>query len=554
MKKSIIIITFICLILSSLISTAQSWHTYFGDTLHINNDPCPGHCPYVDVLYVDHDTIFMTGAFSHAGELGLWCLGKWNNFNWYNIGIIDSWGNGPMYCSIRYENKLWVGGSNSWYPNNMTDLSFLSCWDGSSWTGPYTTKPNGNVYDLIEHNDTLFACGDFYEIDGVGGGATVKAYYDGTWISIGHVEVAHGMAFEVFNNELLLGTRYTGIYKRVGMSSWPSFQGSPIGSVTSLIVDTTNNQLYIGGAFHYVDNTIYSKGVAMFDSFKWHSVNNGVYGINPKAMTMYRGDLYVGGLFDTTVNGLTVNHIARWDGYNWHSLGNGTNASVNALAVFQDTLIVGGWFYEVGDSQRALAIAKWYMPDYGSHLPQGCDYLRPIVYAYEEFGTAKDTFYLTDGEAEVKFYNNNAYVDSWEWDFTSTSSVTIPPSTERNPVVTFTEVGEYNVQVTVTQEGCTKTANRTIYIQLGSEIQNLEEPEMQLYPNPTNNDFTVKVFLASYKNVEFKITGINGEQKENIKITGETTVISTKGWKAGVYVCNLFVDGKLVKVEKVVFE
>jgi len=547
MKKTIIIITIICLILSSLITNAQSWHTYFGDTLH-NNDICPNNCPSVEGILVDEDSLFIIGSYGYANELLLRGISKWHNYQWYNLGI--TYTNDDMKCLIKYEDKLWVGGWTGWYPNWIDSISALSCWDGNSWTGPYTTKPNGNVYDLIEHNDTLFACGDFYEIDGVGGGATVKAYYDGTWISIGHVEVAHGMALEVFNNELLLGTRYTGIYKRVGMSSWPSFHGSPIGSVTAMTVDTINNLLYIGGAFYYVDDTIYSMCVAMFDSFKWHSLDNGVYGdVNSKAMAIYRGDLYVGGIFDTTVNGLTVNHIARWDGYNWHSLGNGTNGSVNALAVFQDTLIVGGWFYEVGDSQRALAIAKWYMPNHGSHLPQGCDYLRPIVYAYEEFGTAKDTFYLNNGEAEVKFYNNNAYADSWEWDFSGLGTADI-----KDPIFIFTEQGEYNIQVTVTQDGCTKSANRTIYIQLGSEIQNFEEPEMQLYPNPTNNDFTVKIFLASYKNVEFKISGINGELKEQIKITGETTVISTKGWKPGIYVCNLFVNNKLYKTEKLVLE
>jgi hypothetical protein len=283
----------------------------------------------------------------------------------------------------------------------------------------------------------------------------------------------------------------------------------------------------------------------MWDSFRWHSLDSGMStgDVNYKAMSIYRGDLYLGGLFTHTAKGLQVNHIARWDGYNWHSLGNGTNASVSALAVFKDTLIVGGGFYEVGDSQRALAIAKWYMPD------NGCDYLRPIVYAYTDFGTAKDTFYLDGGEAEVKFYNNNAYADSWEWDFAGLGTASV-----KDPIHIFTEPGEYNIQVTVTQDGCIKTASHTINIQLGSEIPKPEIPEMQLYPNPTNNDFTVKIFLASYKNVELKITGISGEQKAIVKIAGETTVIPTKGWKAGVYVCNLFVDGKLVKTSRLVFK
>ncbi|HNQ67804.1 MAG TPA: T9SS type A sorting domain-containing protein [Bacteroidales bacterium] len=543
MKKTLVFAGIITLLLLNLNLRGQTWHTYFGDTLRFSGGTCPDHCPYVDVLYVDHDTLFMSGVFTYAGDLFLKHIAKWHDYQWFNLGI--TYTNDDMYCMIKYDNKLWVGGHSGWYPNWDFDISFLSCWDGNSWFGPYTTKPNGAVFDLIEHNDTLFACGRFTRIDDIYG-ISVKAYFDGQWIAIGSVNVDQGSSLEVYNNELLLGTSYTGLYKRSGFASWTSFPGGPFGIVNAMTVDTINNLLYIGGVFDYVADTIFSHNIAMWDSFRWHSLDSGMStgDVNYKAMSIYRGDLYLGGNFTHTAKGLQVNHIARWDGYNWHSLSNGTNGWVYALTVFKDTLIVGGNFYEVGNSKRALAIAKWHMP-----VPHNCDYLRPIVYAYEEFGTAKDTFYLDGGEAEVKFYNNNAYADTWDWDFAGLGTASV-----KDPIYIFTEPGEYNIQVTVTQDGCIKTASRTIYIQLGSEIQKSETPEMQLYPNPTNNNFTVKLYLASYKNVEFKIVGTNGELKEQIKITGETTVISTKGWSHGVYVCNLFVEGKLIKVEKLVFE
>ncbi|MDD4236640.1 MAG: T9SS type A sorting domain-containing protein [Bacteroidales bacterium] len=543
MRKALVLAGILSLLLFNLNLSGQTWHTYFGDTLH-NNDVCPNNCPYIEGFLVDGDSLFIIGPYGYAGELLLRGISKWHNYQWYNLGI--TYTNDDMHCLIKYDDKLWVGGHSGWYPNWNFDISFLSCWDGNSWTGPYTTKPNGAVFDLIEHNDTLYACGRFSEIDEVYG-LTVKAYYDGEWINIGSLNVNQGSSLEVFNDELLLGTQFTGIYKHTGTTTWTHLQGSPDGYINAMTVDTINNQLYIGGSFYYVDDTILAVCVAMFDSFKWHSLDNGVYGdVYFKAMAMYRGDLYIGGVFDTTVNGLTVNHIARWDGYNWHSLGNGANGSARALTVFKDTLIVGGGFYEVGDSQRALGIAKWHMPD------NGCDYLRPLIYAYENFGNAKDTFYLNNGEAEVKFYNNNAYVDSWEWNFSGLGTASV-----KDPIYTFTEPGEYNIYVTVTQDGCIKTASKTIYIEDTSGIgftQQSDIPKMQLYPNPTNNDFTVKIYLSSYKNVEFKILGTNGELKEQIKIAGETTVISTKGWVHGVYVCNLFIDGKLVKAEKLVFE
>ena len=119
---------------------------------------------------------------------------------------------------------------------------------------------------------------------------------------------------------------------------------------------------------------------------------------------------------------------------------------------------------------------------------------------------------------------------------------------------TYTDPGEYNVQVMVTQDGCVKTANKTIYIELGNRVPQFEQIAMQIFPNPSSNGFTVKTSLASYQNAEIIIAGLNGHLQSKIPITGETTTISTKGWKPGVYVCNLFVEGKLLKTEKLVFK
>ncbi|PLX06382.1 MAG: hypothetical protein C0596_18110 [Marinilabiliales bacterium] len=177
------------------------------------------------------------------------------------------------------------------------------------------------------------------------------------------------------------------------------------------------------------------------------------------------------------------------------------------------------------------------MPD------NGCDYLKPRINAYA------DTFYLEGGEVDVNLYNNNPYADTWEWSFGDLGTDNV-----KDPVHTYTAVGEYNVQVTVTQDGCVKSAEKTIYIELGDDIPEFEQIEMQVFPNTSSHDFTLKTSLPNYKNSEIKIAGLNGHLKDIIPVNGETTVIPTKGWKPGTYVCNLFVDGKLVKTEKLVFE
>ena len=523
---------------------SQSWHTYFGDTLH-NGHPCPGvNCPSVHAIYVDGDSLFITGPFGYAGNLPLWATAKWHNYNWYNLNITES--NNYGKSIKRYKNKLFVGGSHMELNNMTYPYRHLYFWDGDSWhpPGPYGTQ--GGVWGLKVFNDTLFACGRFTGINGVAG-LSIMAYDNNEWIHIGNLDVAQANDFAMFNNELLVATFYSGIFKRTGATTWKSFQGSP-GSVNTMTVDTFNNFLYIGGAFHYVADTLFSRCVAMWDGFQWHSLDNGVVG-DVNALEIYHGDLYIGGVFSETSNGLELNRIGRWDGEQWHDLHGGVwYGFVWDLAVFQDTLIVGGSFFQVGigkDSLRALAIAKWHMPP-----PEDCRYLQPVLYAYEEFGTARDTFYLNNGVAEVKFYNNNAYIDTWEWDFGDGGTADV-----KEPVYVYTDIGYFNVSVTITHNECIKTAEKTVYIKEDPlMIHDYEKITFNIYPNPTQQNFIVETDLWHKSNTEIRITTTTGNHIKTKPINSPQTEINTSGWSKGTYICSLYVGKKLVESRRIVVE
>ncbi|MGC9331462.1 MAG: hypothetical protein ACP5DZ_06245 [Bacteroidales bacterium] len=216
MNKYIFHIVALCLLFSFNLSSAQSWHTNFGDTLH-NQSDCPNNCPFIETIYINDSSVYVAGGFWGAGELPLRSIAKWKNYQWYNLGI--TYTNDDMYCIVKYDNKLFVGGHNGWYPNNNYDLKYLSYWDGESWNLPGSERPNGAVRNFKIHNDTLFVCGQFTTIDGVSG-SSVMAYYGGEWISIGNLTMVNkGMVYEVYNDQLLLGTMYVGIKKRTGPTS-----------------------------------------------------------------------------------------------------------------------------------------------------------------------------------------------------------------------------------------------------------------------------------------------------------------------------------------------
>lgn len=88
----------------------------------------------------------------------------------------------------------------------------------------------------------------------------------------------------------------------------------------------------------------------------WSAVGTGVNN-RVNAMAVYNGSLIVGGNF-TNAGGNNVNYIAKWNGTNWSTLGSGMSNFVNAMAVYNGELYVGGDFTSAS-GVPVYYIAKW---------------------------------------------------------------------------------------------------------------------------------------------------------------------------------------------------
>ncbi|MEQ4300168.1 hypothetical protein ABNF97_02035 [Plantactinospora sp. B6F1] len=140
----------------------------------------------------------------------------------------------------------------------------------------------------------------------------------------------------------------------------------PDGSVTALTV--YDGDLIAGGSF-LTAGGVRVNGIARWDGSTWSpltgSSGTGVMTTSldfVNALAVFEGDLFVGGQF-RTAGGVTVNHIARWDGAEWWPLtgpgGTGVDVpSVWDLAVHDGALIVGGGFSQAGGA-AANRIARW---------------------------------------------------------------------------------------------------------------------------------------------------------------------------------------------------
>jgi len=530
--KKIFVIIFIFI---SLHSYSQVWNDKMYGLDSLSND---GGVPILYQIYnYDDSILYFVGGFYKINDNIANYIAAWNTQNVLTFDEGVEWGG--IYSIISYHDSIYIGGDFQ-SASSAVNTRHFAIWNGYGWQSTYLGQVNGSVYDFCTIRDTLYMAGNFEQIGSL---ACIKiaAYTGSQWINIGSLGM-WARAIESFNGELYAGG-YWGVRRYLGGTSWETLPIVPNDFVYALETDTINTFLFVGGQFTSIGDQE-SVGVAMWDGFDWTAMGNDNGGTTwYQAMKMYRGELYTGNamVYHEDEDRYEV-YMRKWNGETWDSIGGNFSDNIFALEVFRDTLYIGGGF-QTWDSVpngvgiRSKGIVKLYMPD------NGCDYLKPRI------NTWADTFYLNGGEVDVNLYNNNPYVDTWEWNFGDSQT-----GDEKDPVHTYTQTGEYIVQVTVTDGECVKTANKTIHIELGNDVAEFEQIDMQVHPNPSSNDFTVKVTLPNYNNAEIKIAGLNGHLKSVIPVAGETTVIPTKGWKAGVYVCNLFVEGKLVKTSKLVFK
>ena len=536
MKKINIILLLLIIQCVPLRLYSQTWNTDFGVDSLWNFS---GGLVCIYSLYNQGEYLYIGGGFENVGTLQVNGIARWDSINWFPLSEGLTSGAGAVRCLGSFNNELYMGGG-FWEVDYQPNTKYLAIWDGINWHGASIGEPNTSVYDFKIFDNKLFISGNF-SVLGITNFDKIVAYDGTNWLNVGSM----GMwvrALEVFNGELYAGG-YFGLRKYLGGTTWEDVPGEPNGWVHAMKTDTFNNFLYIGGGgFTTVGDTITSYNVAMWDGFKWNSMGAEILcSVYTQAMAIYRGDLYVGGCMDTLNNGLVVNYITRWDGTKWDSLGCGTNGTtVHALEVYKDELYVGGCFTEAG-GYTAYGIARWYVPD------TGCNYIKPRVYILA------DTFYLSGGSVDVQFYNNNAYVDSWQWDFGDTGTDSI-----QNPIHTYTDTGIYNVTVTVTHDSCVKTAQKTITVLNSTGMINFkpETLNFKLYPNPAEDSFTVEVNIPENINSVIKIYGLKGELLKKYKLNkgNNRTLVHTSGWEKGIYICNLIIDGKVMKSEKMVME
>ncbi|HEY2082121.1 MAG TPA: hypothetical protein VGI88_05005, partial [Verrucomicrobiae bacterium] len=218
-----------------------------------------------------------------------------NQFGWPGPGQVTD--------SIAVHNgRIYTSGAGS----TTTNVALI-VWDGWQWSpeaqfiGPSTVI----VYDLAFIGDTLYAAGNFTNVNGITAGGLAK--WDGVnWTTVNNfkgtitcltVDGANLYASGIFTNPAAGGAIATNIAYWDG-SSWNAL-GNGLGSVSGSSVRATavkNGQVYAAGTFTNSGPQLVTN-VAVWNGSTWSAVGGGISGFGVSSLTFNGNDLYAGGAF-----------------------------------------------------------------------------------------------------------------------------------------------------------------------------------------------------------------------------------------------------------------
>jgi PKD repeat protein len=141
---------------------------------------------------------------------------------------------------------------------------------------------------------------------------------------------------------------------------------------------------------------------------------------------------------------------------------------------------------------------------------------------------------------------------TYAWDFGDTGT-----STAENPTHIYTLVGTYLVTFTVTNECGSDVYSDSISVSSVGLNELFAAGDVQVYPNPSNGDFTLSMDVLSNTDVEIRVENMLGaivyESKPGVIVGTHTEEIALGSSPAGMYFVRVLAGGQQL-VKKVIIE
>lgn len=280
---------------------------------------------------------------------------------------------------------LFVGGQFS-TAGGATARS-VARWDAGGWSPLGSGAENGGtVYAIAasQAGDVVYVGGSFGNMGGVAGTKRIAQWDGAAWTDVGGGMSQNNTgirALRFFGDDLFAGgflNEIGGIVAhklaRWNGTAWAALPGDPLGSTDivyafSTFDDGGGESLYVGGVFDSAGGNSDAKNLFRWNGSTLSPVGRGTND-EVEALAVFDGSLYVGGHFNqayqTDGTALAATKIARWDGSAWSSVGGGMVDGIGfhvwTLHVFDDgsgpALYVGGQFSTAGGT-AITNMARW---------------------------------------------------------------------------------------------------------------------------------------------------------------------------------------------------
>lgn len=157
--------------------------------------------------------------------------------------------------------------------------------------------------------------------------------------------------------------------------------------------------------------------------------------------------------------------------------------------------------------------------------------------------TPSPQFTTSTNGLTATFTNMTSGGSAWSWTFGDGGT-----SSLQNPVHTYAAPGNYNVSLTVTDNGCEGIASQTISI-LAVGATTASNPKVILFPNPSSGLFAIETLTE----LQGELTDVHGRNILEINLKSGSNVLNLGGHADGIYFLRLH-DGVRVFWFRVVKE
>jgi hypothetical protein len=210
--------------------------------------------------------------------------------------------------------------------------------------------------------------------------------------------------------------------------------------------------------------------------------------------------------------------------YYWSALSTGIDGSVNALAMYRNTVFAGG-------------SSLWVLKSDLKYL-----YLSDFV----------NTLSATGDTATIKVFSNDSwFIQTNNYDWLSFSPNTGTGDTTITVIAAPNNTGSMRFGFAMINAAGGSLLN--FYQDGGSEldINNSISTNISIYPVPVKDDMVI-TFPDQYSNLCFAIYNLSGVELLAATLTGYTTKINMRGFNPGVYVLKIVSDKQVITSQKII--